>query len=184
MKYLVVRVKVQICLTTGLEGNEARIWKLHANTTFDTCPIWTCWKQLIMILKGREYRDKRRPVHEKREWVSSGGLWCMGKKRIEAERRGLPELFPILLSTIHLLCEYHISLYQQLCSIIKEEEKRWRYTCPVSVNVNLSPHPLTSLLVLSLFALFFALSIVILWLLLLSSLQTPKCFRTLTGTTG
>ena len=34
----------------------------------------------------------------------------MGKKMLEAEKRGLPVLLPHLSSRIHLLCEYYVSL--------------------------------------------------------------------------
>ena len=116
------------------------------------------------LLKTINYDTKRKRIARQKKTRAKRRVLMLVKKRLEAERRRLPVSFPILSSAIHLLCVFHISLYQQLCRIIKEEEKRWRYFVPISVHINPSPQLLTSLLVLSLFALFFSLSIMILCL--------------------
>ena len=48
------------------------------------------------------------------------------QRRIEAERKGLPELFPVLSSTTHLLSGHHVSLCEQ---VTKWDDQR-RYFVP------------------------------------------------------
>ena len=59
------------------------------------------------------------------------------QRRIEAESKGLPELFPVLSSSTHLPSGPHVSL----CDQVTNGMIKGRYFVPISVNLKQSPQP-------------------------------------------